>query len=105
VLDVVIFEDLLVAGPDRSGTVADLLLQKQAAEEIGRDALAALDAGLDPAVILAQHAHGSTARDSLSTWKVRFSHQIVQLPTLRAKRAVAQQLLGFPDLSKLHRSQ
>jgi hypothetical protein len=109
-LDAVIFEDLVVAGPDRSGTRAALVAQRQAAQEIARDTLALLDAGLDPATLLNHYSHGSRKTgngppDHLTAWKERYSHSILQRPTRSAQRARALELLRFPDLGNLRRTQ
>jgi hypothetical protein len=102
-LDVVIFEDGLVVGPDQSQTIAQIQSRKQAADSIGRDVLNKLEHGEDPAGLLSDLAKFPVngRQDYTGLWRNRIAASLLRS---RDQKRDAEALLRIP-LIVLHRNQ
>ena len=102
-LDVVIFDDGLIIGPDQSETVAGIKARKAAAEAVSKATLEALDRGEDPASRLEAFVRRpGRPRTPTLRWSDSMVRMILRSPD---RRVPAQQLSRIPDISNLHRAQ
>jgi N-acetylglucosamine kinase-like BadF-type ATPase len=98
-LDVVIFADGLVAGPDRYQTVAKIQARRQAAQQLSTTVLNMLQKGLDPSAMLSKAAARPPVGPNLVA---TFTSQVARLlrqGDLKATRATATTLTNLPNLT------
>jgi hypothetical protein len=98
-LDVIMLDDGLVAGPDRSGFVANIEARRKAAVEVSSAILGTLQNGQDPSAMIAEAAkRPSGGADLVAAWTGRIA-RMLQHGNLRLQ---AEALANLPNL-KFHR--
>lgn len=107
-VDLIIFEDGLVAGPDISGTLDRVRARKQAAQAILDGIAPLLQAGDDPTGLLQDFSkRGADVGGELGRWYSEISGMLLQSFGQQGPRfqALMGELSRMSDVSNLHRSQ
>jgi hypothetical protein len=100
-LDVIILDDGLVAGPDRSAFVTNIEARREAAVELSSVVISMLQNGRDPSAMIAEAAkQPPVVADLVTAWKARIAKSL-QHGNLRLQ---AEALAKLPKLN-FHRGQ